>query len=89
MSKNFGGQFVFALHSLILFPSKRAVPLLMRPRHFDRSCTPLWYVEYLQRGYEGVFEAFLLAIVRALSPEVLHNKHSMGVARSNNMVSPS
>ena len=42
-----GGPLVLAMHSLrfpsasqihFFFFSKRAVPLLMRPRHFNRSC---------------------------------------------------
>ena len=64
------GPLVLALRSLrsqILFSSKRADPLLVNPRHFGRSCAVYWYVEILQRGFEGVFVAFRLATLRALS----------------------
>ena len=43
---------------------------------------PYWYFEILQRGFEGVFVAFLLATLRALS---LHRKLFFGSRSSGNL----
>ena len=61
----------FLSASQIIFPSYRPDPLLLGHRRFDRFCAlfprPYWYVEIIQRGFEGVFEAFLLTTLTARS----------------------
>ena len=54
----------FCLASLILFASYSLASLLMRPRHFARSCAicsydPVGMLKSL-RGFEGVFVLLLL-----------------------------
>ena len=55
----------FCSASLILFASYSPAPLLMRPRHFVRSCAICshglcWYVEVFKGGFEGVLASLLL-----------------------------
>ena len=61
----------FCSASLILFASYSSAPLLMRPRHFVRSCAicfhDCWYVEVFKGGVEGVLVSLLLTTMGAFS----------------------
>ena len=57
--------------SLILFASYSPALLLMRPRHFVRSCEicshDCWYVEVFKGGFKCVFVSLLLSTMGAFS----------------------
>ena len=68
-----GGPLVLALRSL-RFLSASKIPFFIESFSFVDEIAPVqsvprpnWYVVILQRGFEGVFVAFLLATSRALS----------------------
>ena len=62
----------FCLASLILFASYSLAHLLMRPRHFARSCAicshdSVGMLKFFERGFVGVFVSLLLTTMAAFA----------------------
>ena len=73
----------FCSASWILFAPYSPAPLLMRPRHFVRSCAICsqfcWYVDVFKGGFEGIFVSLLACMEVAghhrIQPNARHAVH--------------